>query len=86
MRSLRVSIKWPYETATNLFKILVLKYNKELLGRHRVLNLLIGQQLCVAFFLYNCYVCLHGSKFSRFFNVVPQTVEEYLGMEINDED
>jgi len=35
MRSLRVSVEWPYETVTNLFKILESKYNKQLLGRKR---------------------------------------------------
>jgi hypothetical protein len=51
MRSLRVSVEWPYETVTNLFKILESKYNKQLLGRNREPNTLIGKQLCVVFFL-----------------------------------
>jgi hypothetical protein len=84
MRSLRVSIEWPYETVTNLFKILESKYNKQLLGRNREPNTLIGKQLHVVF-LYNLYVCLHGSKFSRFFDVVPPTLEEYLGIEIDED-
>jgi hypothetical protein len=81
MRSLRVSVEWPYEMVTNLFNILELKYNKQLLGRNRKPNTLIGKQLRV-FFLYNLYVCLHASKFSRFFDVVPPTLEEYIGIEI----
>lgn len=34
MRSMRVNIEWPYETATNLFKILESKCNKELLAHN----------------------------------------------------
>jgi hypothetical protein len=45
---------------------------------------LIGKQLFALFSLYNC--CLHGSKFSRFFDVVPPTLKEYLGILINNEE
>jgi hypothetical protein len=78
MRRIRTSVEWPYETATNLFHVLHSKYNKHLLGRNRTPNRLIAQQLRVVFFLYNCYVCLNRSKFSRFFGVVPPMIEQYL--------
>jgi len=51
MRSFSVSVEWPYETVTNLFKILESKYNKQLLGRNREPNTLIGKQLHVVFFI-----------------------------------
>jgi hypothetical protein len=54
MRSLRVSVKWPYEMATHLFKnFLESKYNKQLQGHNRKPNTLIGKQLHIVFFLYN---------------------------------
>ena len=46
---------------------------------------IVKKQLCVVVFLYNCYVCLHGSKFSRFFYVMPPSLEEYLGIEIDED-
>ena len=82
MRRVRISAKWPYETATNLFHILESKYNKHLLGSNREPNLVVGQQLRVIFFLYNIYVCLNGSKLSRFFNVIPPMLEEYLRVDV----
>jgi hypothetical protein len=81
MRRIRTSAEWPYETATNLFHILESKYNKHLLGHNREPNLVVGQQLRVLMFMYNIYVCLNGSKFSRFFNIIPPTLEEYLQVE-----
>jgi hypothetical protein len=50
MRSLRVSVEWQYETVMNLFKILESKYNKQLLGRNREPNILIGKHLRVVCF------------------------------------
>jgi hypothetical protein len=78
MCCIRTLVEWPNKTATNLFYIFQSKYNNHLLGHNRTPNALIGQQLRVLFFFYDCYVCLNGSKFSRLFEVVPPTIEEYL--------
>ncbi len=81
MRQIRMSAEWLYETATNLFHILESKYNKHLLGHNREPNLVVGQQLRVLILIDNIYVCLNGSKFSRFFNIIPLTLEESLRVE-----
>jgi hypothetical protein len=69
MSQIRSSAEWPYETVTNLFHVLHSKYKKHLLRRDQAVNDIIHKQLRVVFFLYNCYACLNGSKFSRFFDV-----------------
>ncbi len=81
MRQIRTSAEWPYETATNFFPILESKYNKHLLGCNRKPNLVVGQQLHVLMYVYNIYVCLNGSKFSRFFSIIPPMLEERLRVE-----
>ncbi len=78
MSQIRTSAEWPYETVTNLLHVLHSKYNKHFLRRNRTVNDIIHKQLRVVFFLYNCYVCLNGSKFSRFFDVQPPSLEDYL--------
>jgi hypothetical protein len=78
MSQIRTSAEWPYETITNLFHVLHSKYNKHFLRRDRTVNDIIHKQLRVLFFLYNCYTCLNGSKFSRFFDVQAPNLEDYL--------
>lgn len=78
MTSVRTSVEWPYETVTNLFHILHSKHNKHLLRRNRQVNFTLHAQFRVIFFLYNCYVCLNGSKFGEFFDVDAPTLEDYL--------
>jgi hypothetical protein len=73
MKPVRVTVEWPYEMAANLFHILYSRYHKKLLGCNHDPNVVITQQLRVLFFLYNCYVCLNGSMFSCYFNVLPPT-------------
>jgi hypothetical protein len=76
MRHIRTSVEWPYEMATNLFHILQSKYLKRLLRHNHVPNDIVCKQLQVVFFFYNCYV--YGSKFSRFFGLIPLKLEDYL--------
>jgi hypothetical protein len=75
IKHVRVTAEWPYERATNLFHILHSRYHKILLENNRNPYVIITQQLHVLFFLYNYYVYLNGSKFSRYFYVIPPTLE-----------
>jgi hypothetical protein len=78
MNSIRTSAEWPYETVTTLFHIMRSKHNKKFLLQDRLLNEVLHQQLRVVFFLYNCYVCLNGSKFGKFFATEPPSLNDYL--------
>ena len=78
MNSIRTSAEWPYETVTSLFHIMRSKHNKKFLLQDRLLNEVLHQQLRVVFFLYNCYVCLNGSKFGKFFATEPPSLNDYL--------
>ncbi len=80
MSQIRTSAEWPYETVTNLFHVLLSKYNKHLLQHDQAVNDIIHKQLRVVFFLYNWYACLNGSKFSRFFDVQEPNLEDYFQM------
>jgi hypothetical protein len=73
-----VDVSSQTKAAYKLQDILESKYNKHLLGHNREPNVVVGQQLRVLMFVYNIYVCFNGSKFSRFFNIIPPTLEEYL--------
>jgi alpha-ketoglutarate-dependent taurine dioxygenase len=81
MNSVRTSAEWPYETVTTLFHVMRSKHNKKMLTRQREPNTTLFAQLRVVFFLYNCYVCMNGSKFQKFFDMEPPTIEEYLTAE-----
>jgi hypothetical protein len=40
----------------------------------------ISQQFCISFFLYNCKICLNGSKLSEYFGIAPPILDQYLGL------
>ncbi len=78
MNSLRTSVEWPYGDITMLFQIMQSKHHKKYFLSTGLLNTMLHQQFCVVFFIYNCYVCFNGNKFTKFFDVSPPSLAEYL--------
>jgi hypothetical protein len=78
MNSLRTSVEWPYGDITVLFQIMQNKHQKKYFLPNGLLNVSLHQQFRVVFFLYNCYVCFNGNKFTKFFDLPPPSLADYL--------
>jgi hypothetical protein len=78
MNSLRTSVEWPYGDIIVLFHIMQHKHNKKYFLSTGLLNVALHQQFRVVFFLYNCYVCFNGNKFTKFFDLPPPSLADYL--------
>ncbi len=78
MNSLRTSVEWPYGDIIVLFHIMQHKHNKKYFLSTGLLNEALHQQFRVVFFLYNCYVCFNGNKFTKFFDLPPPSLADYL--------
>jgi hypothetical protein len=72
------SVEWPYGDITVLFHIMHSKHRKKYFLSTGLLNTMLHQQFCVVFFIYNCYVCFNGNKFTKFFDLSPPSLAEYL--------
>ncbi len=77
MNSLQTSVEWPYGDITVLFHIMHSKHHKIYLSTG-LLNTKLHQQFYIVFFLYNCYVCFNGNKFTKFFDLPPPSLADYL--------
>jgi hypothetical protein len=78
MNSLQTSVEWPYGDITMLFQIMQSKHRKKYFLSMGLLNTTLHQQFRVVFFIYNCYVCFNGNKFTKFFDASPPSLAEYL--------
>ena len=72
MSAVRVSVEWGYSGVTQQFSFLQHKENLKI-GLQPV-----AQYYVVATILFNCFTCLYGNQVSKFFNVDPPSLEEYL--------
>jgi hypothetical protein len=78
MNSLRTSVEWPYGDVVVLFSIMQHKHQKKYFLPTGLVNMTLHKQFCVIFFLYNCYVCFNGNKFTKFFDLPPPSLADYL--------
>jgi hypothetical protein len=78
MNSLRTSVEWPYGDVIVLFQIMQNKHQKKYVLLTGLLNVALHQQFWVIFFLYNCYICFNGNKFTKFFDLPPPSLVDYL--------
>jgi len=80
MNSLRTSVEWPYRDIAVLFQMMQHKHQKKYFLSTGLVNVTLHQQFWVVFFIYNCYVCFNGNKFTKFFDLPPPTLADYLGV------
>jgi len=80
MNSLQMSVEWPYGDVVVLFHVMQSKYEKKYFLSNGLLNMTLHWQFCVVFFIYNRYVCFNGNKLTKFFDLAPPSLEEYLTM------
>ncbi len=78
MNSPCTSVEWPYGDIIVLFHIMQNKHNKKYFLPTGLLNVTLHQQFRVMFFLYNCYVCFNGNKFTKLFDLPPPSLADYL--------
>lgn len=65
--------EWPFGGITEYFAFVDFKKNMKLYLQA------VGKLYLVSTILYNARVCLYGSTTSKFFEVEPPTLEDYLG-------
>ena len=73
MSTVRVAVEWPFGGITEYFAFVDFKKNMKLYLQA------VGKLYLVSTILYNARVCLYGSTTSKFFEVEPPTLEDYLG-------
>lgn len=73
MSRVRVAVEWPFGGITEYFAFVDVKKNMKLYLQA------VGKLYLVSTILYNARVCLYGSTTSKFFEVEPPTLEDYLG-------
>lgn len=73
MSKVRVSVEWTFGKVVQYFAFLDFKKNLKVLLQP------IGMYYVVGAILTNCHTCLYGSTTSRFFNVAPPDLQNYLG-------
>ncbi len=61
-----------------LFQVMQHKHQKKYFSSTGLVNMMVHKQLHVIFFIYNCYVCFHGNKFMKFFDLPPPSLADYL--------
>jgi hypothetical protein len=49
-----------------LMLFLLSKHRKKYFLSMGLLNTMLHQEFCIVFFIYNCYVCFNGNKFTKF--------------------
>ena len=72
MSSIRIPNEWSVGMTEGLFKFNT--YPKNL----KVLLSPIGVYYLVSTILTNCHTCLHGNEISKYFDLAPPSIEEYL--------
>jgi hypothetical protein len=78
MNSLRTSVEWPYGDITLLFTVMQSKHQKRFFSSTGFVNMSLHQQFRVVFFIFNCHVCFNGNKFTKFFDLPPPSLADYL--------
>jgi hypothetical protein len=78
MNSLRTSVEWPYGDVTVLFQMMQHKHQKKYFSLTGLVNMTLHQQFWVIFFIYNCYVSFISNPFTKFFDLPPPTLSDYL--------
>ena len=73
MSRVRVAVEWPFGGITEYFAFVDFKKNMKLYLQA------VGKLYLVSTILYNARVCLYGSTTSKFFEVEPPILEDYLG-------
>jgi hypothetical protein len=73
-----MSIEMKYGDVIIFFHVLHETYQKKYFLPDRTINEVLHQQLRVVFFIYNCYVCFYGNKLTRFFDMPPPKLSDYL--------
>jgi hypothetical protein len=83
MNSLRTSVEWPYGDVMVLFQIMQHKHQKKYFSWTGLVNMTLHQQFRFLFFMYNCYVCFNGNKFTKFFDLPPPNLADCLDVYIS---
>ena len=73
MSRVRVAVEWPFGGITEYFAFVDFKKNMKLYLQA------VGKLYLVSTILYNARGCLYGSTTSKFFDVEPPILEDYLG-------
>ena len=74
MSKIRSSVEWGFKEVVSQFAFVDFKKNLRL---HRNA---VGKIYQVAALMTNCHICLYGSQASKFFDLDPPTLEEYLSV------
>ena len=72
MSSVRVSVEWAFGEVAEYFAFIDFKKNQKIALSE------VGTMYNVCALLHNARACLYGSSTSRFMEVVPQKLEQYL--------
>ena len=72
MSECRVCMVWGFADITAKFSSLAVK------KKQRLLHQPVGMYYAVATLLTNCHTCLYGNETSRFFDLTPPTLDQYL--------
>ena len=72
MKSFRISVEWGFKDVTHLFTSLDFKYGLKLYQNQVAKMYLVGTLLT------NCHICLYGNQTSKYFNLKPPSLEQYL--------
>ncbi|RPA78411.1 hypothetical protein BJ508DRAFT_212043 [Ascobolus immersus RN42] len=72
MSRVRECVEWGFEDILRLWTSLTFTRSQKLFGT------LVGAQFKVATLLTNLHICLYGCQTSRYFNLNPQSLEDYL--------
>ena len=72
MKSFRICVEWGFRDVTDLFKFLDYKYG------HKLFQNQVGKVYLVATLLKNCHTCLYGNQTSKYFNLSPPDLFDYL--------
>ena len=74
MATSRESIEWAYGEIKHYFPFLL---EKEKL---KLQSMAVGDIYFIALLLRNCLNCLYDSKTSKYFDLVPPSLEDYMSM------
>lgn len=73
MKIIRANVEWGFQKIISQFAFLDFKKNQKLLLQE------LESMYMVAVILINCHTTLYGSQTSHYFNLMPPSLEEYLG-------
>ena len=68
----RISVEWGFKDVRHLFTSLDFKYGLKLYQNQVAKMYLVGTLLT------NCHICLYGNQTSKYFNLKPPSLEQYL--------